>query len=75
MYAGERSGNAMDVAGFVQHLACQEPRDPDTWADDLLTHAQALDQGRPADDISILVAAILPRTNDDSRHLSVRMPL
>ncbi len=75
MHAGERSGQAMDIPGFVRNLAGQKQRDPDAWADDLLTHAMALDQGRPADDISILVAAILPRTDDDSRHLSVRMPL
>ncbi len=75
IHAGERSGHAMDVPSFVRDLAGQKQHNPDTWADELLTNAIALDQGRPSDDISILVAAILPRTSDDSRHLTVRMPL
>jgi len=74
-HAGERAGSPMDTTGFLQTLLAEGPIDPDAWADRLLAHAVALDQGRPADDISILVAAILQREGDDSRRLSVRMPL
>lgn len=75
IHAGERSGHTMDVPSSVRDLAGQRQRDPDSWADELLANAIALDQGRPSDDISILVAAILPRTDDDARRLTVRMPL
>jgi len=68
-------GTPMDTSSFLQALLAEGPVDPDDWADRLLAHAVALDQGRPADDISILVTAILQREGDDSRRLSVRMPL
>jgi len=40
----------------------------------LLTDAVDLEDGRPSDDISILVAAILPRQGEEVRRLTVRMP-
>jgi serine phosphatase RsbU (regulator of sigma subunit) len=74
-HAGERAGTPMDAMSFLQALLAEGPVNPDAWADRLLNHAVTLDKGRPADDISILVAAILQREGDDSRRLSVRMPL
>ncbi|MCJ7676575.1 MAG: serine/threonine-protein phosphatase [Anaerolineales bacterium] len=74
-HAGDRVGTPMDTLGVLQRMAAEGPVDPDAWADRLLAHAVALDQGRPADDISILVTAILQRQGDDARRLSVRMPL
>jgi serine phosphatase RsbU (regulator of sigma subunit) len=74
-HAGDRVGTPMDVIAFVQALCAEGAVDPEVWADRLLQHALTLDQGRPADDISILVTAILQRDGDDARRLSVRMPL
>lgn len=74
-HAGERAGTPLEVVAFVQALRAEGPLEPEAWADRLLQHAVALDQGRPADDISILVAAILQRQGDDARRLTVRMPL
>ncbi len=74
-HAGERAGTPMDVIAFLQALLAEGPVNPDAWADRILDHAVTLDQGRPADDISILVTAILQREGDDARRLSVRMPL
>jgi serine phosphatase RsbU (regulator of sigma subunit) len=74
-HAGERVGTPMDTLGVLQTFLAEGPVDPDAWADRLLAHAVSLDQGRPADDISIVVTAILQRQGDDSRRLSVRMPL
>ncbi len=74
-YAGERGGQTMDVRGLVESFLREGPPDPQAWADGLLNHAFALDQGRPGDDMSVLVAAILPRSGDDARRLTVRMPL
>jgi len=74
-HAGDRAGTPMDVLAEVRRLAEQGPVDPEDWADRLLRRAVELDQGRPADDISIMIMAILQRAGDDARRLSVRMPL
>ena len=74
-HAGDRVGTPMDVLEEVRRLAEQGPVDPEDWADRLLQRAVDLDQGRPADDISIVIMAILQRAGDDARRLSVRMPL
>jgi serine phosphatase RsbU (regulator of sigma subunit) len=75
VHAGSRTGRGLDVPAAVQELADREPWDPQAWADSLLAQAVALDDGRPADDISVLVGTILPRRPDDARRLLVRMPL
>jgi serine phosphatase RsbU (regulator of sigma subunit) len=73
--AGSRVGRGMDVAEAVMQLAKQEPWDPEKWADSLLAQAVELDDGRPSDDISLLVGAVLTRQPDDARRMFVRMPL
>lgn len=75
MHAGERVGQPMDVASHLHTLIAQSPSEPAQWADHLLADAIELDEGRPTDDISLVVAAILPRQPDDARRLVVRMPL
>jgi hypothetical protein len=74
-YAGDRRGERMDVVGCVENLLAEGAPNPERWANHLLKTAVKLDEGRPVDDISILVLAILPRNNDESRTLKVRMPL
>jgi len=73
LHAGERSGRPFDLMARLHELAAG-PLDPEAWADDLLARALDLDAGRPADDISILVAAILDHHEQDIRRLTVRMP-
>jgi len=74
MYAGERSGRPIDLPRRIQALAAEAAPDPARWADELLSEALALDDGRPGDDITVLVAAILDREGKDVRRLTVRMP-
>lgn len=74
IHAGDRKGQRMDIVQCVTDMLGEGPADPKRWADELLNHAVNLDQGRPSDDITILVVAILPRTGDDARQLIVRMP-
>lgn len=74
-HAGERIGQPMDVIGCVEHLLEDGPLHSDRWADLLLGSAVDLDQGRPSDDISVLVAAVMPRQGDEARRMSVRLPL
>ena len=75
IHAGERRGQRMDVVRSVQDLLEAGPPNPQAWATHLLNQAVELDEGRPGDDISVLVAAILPRNDDDVRFLYARMPL
>ncbi len=73
--AGQRYGEPMDVVGALQALLDQGA-DAQAIADGLLAQAVALDRGRPADDISVLVLQIVPRqSEDEARRLTVRLPL
>jgi serine phosphatase RsbU (regulator of sigma subunit) len=74
-HAGSRTGKHMDIPAFVSSLARDNQLNPHAWADDLLEHAVSLDDGRPSDDISVLIAAILPKKDDDVRRLTARMPI
>lgn len=73
--AGDRTGKRLDIISCLQELLQGGPVNPVQWADHLLSQAYQLDQGRPLDDISVVVGAILPRRGDQARRLSVRMPL
>ncbi len=73
--AGDRTGQRLDVMASVEELVRSGEPDPAAWADRLLGLALELDQGRPSDDISIVVAAICERTTDETRRLTVHMPL
>ncbi len=75
IHAGDRQGTRMDILHEVKVLAEGESRDPGEWADQLLNRALELDDGRPGDDISVLVAATLPNSPDKIRRLWTRMPL
>jgi serine phosphatase RsbU (regulator of sigma subunit) len=75
LQAGERSGAGFDVAGCVAEMLRLARPEPARWAEDLLGRAVELDEGRPADDITVLVAAFLDGRGDDVRRLSLRMAL
>jgi len=75
VHAGDRLGKTMDPVDFVRQRMAEGPIDPQAWADTLLEEALRLEAGRPTDDISVVVAAVLPRHGDDVRRLHVRMPL
>jgi serine phosphatase RsbU (regulator of sigma subunit) len=74
-HAGSRTGKHMDIPAFVSTLSHSGQPDPDKWADALLEHAVKLDDGRPTDDISVLIAAILRKRGDEVRRLTARMPI
>lgn len=74
-HAGDRRVTPMDVLGSIEELLRAGTPNPAKWADRLLEHALDLDEGRPTDDISILVAATLPSSGDDSRRLHIRVPI
>jgi serine phosphatase RsbU (regulator of sigma subunit) len=73
--AGDRDGTPLDVLRCVQDLIERGSQEPRAWADHLMSEALRLDQNRPTDDISILVATVTPDAEDDTRWLEVRLPL
>ena len=74
--AGELSGAAFDIAAWVARELQARPGPASDLADAILAQAIALDRGRPQDDMTVLVLALLPRVSDDGvRRLTVRFPL
>jgi serine phosphatase RsbU (regulator of sigma subunit) len=74
-YAGDRRGQRLSIVPLLKSLLTDGGVDPQRWANMLLQKAVELDEGRPNDDISVLVVAIQPKGEDEARHLYVRMPL
>jgi len=74
-HAGKRRGNPMDVSNAIQAMLEEQDPSPQELADALLTHAVNLDEGRPADDISVVALKVSIREEDDVRRMSVRLPL
>jgi serine phosphatase RsbU (regulator of sigma subunit) len=75
VHAGTRTGDSMDLIGCLQDLLEEEDPTPELIADDLLQQAVNLDQGRPVDDITIVVLRVTSATGDLVRRMSVRLPL
>jgi serine phosphatase RsbU (regulator of sigma subunit) len=76
--AGERVGQRLDVPTFVQEQlrSCVGETCARALADALLNRTVELDQGRPTDDISVVVVSVLARQQPDTvRRLSVRFPI
>ncbi len=74
--AGTRRGQPLNVAEEVERLYDEGLGAAQSWADKLLAAALERDDQRPADDISILVLAVLtPRSDDHVRRMLVRVPL
>jgi serine phosphatase RsbU (regulator of sigma subunit) len=85
--AGARSTPVYDIPAAVRELVAQDDAIALQWrrplqdsaqrlADGLLERALALDEGRPRDDISVLVLRITDRVvKDRVRHMTLRLPL
>jgi serine phosphatase RsbU (regulator of sigma subunit) len=74
-HAGERRGTPMDITEIIQSMLEDQDPSPQMLADALLAQAIWLDENRPADDISVLVLKVTPRTGDHARRMTVRLPL
>ncbi len=76
VHAGSRYGQKMDVEICLQALLDDEDPAPQHIADALLKHALQLDQGRPVDDITVVVLCVRTPDNEGGvRRMSVRLPL
>jgi serine phosphatase RsbU (regulator of sigma subunit) len=75
IHAGSRYGQSMDTVSSLEALLQEEDPSPQMIADDLLEHAMKLDQGRPVDDISVVVLRVTGGVGDAVRRLTVRLPI
>jgi len=73
--AGARSSYVFDVPAAVREIVTGGDTGPQRLADELLERALALDDGRPRDDISVLVLRVVDRVGDDVRRLALSLPL
>ena len=75
LHAGTRYGEEMDYITCLQAMVEDEYLKPEEIADALLAHALQLDEGRPVDDISVVVVQVSGYTGDNVRRMTVRLPL
>lgn len=75
VHAGSRTGESLDISEILAELLDEEEPTAQYLADVLLEQAVRLDQGRPVDDISVIVMRVLSRIGDDVRRMSVRLPV
>jgi serine phosphatase RsbU (regulator of sigma subunit) len=74
--AGARSSRVFDIPEAMGELIRQEAMTAGRIADSLLEQALTLEEGRPRDDISVLVLRITERPVENQvRHLALRVPL
>lgn len=75
-HAGNYSGdNCYNPYLAFKRLLTDGIYSPRRIADTLLQEAFELDNGRPKDDISVLVASVVPKQNDEVRRLDVHLPI
>ena len=74
-HAGKRVGRPMSVCTSLEAMLEEQDPTPQAIADSLLAQAIALDEGRPVDDISVVVLKVQERRGDDVRRMTVRVPI
>lgn len=75
VHAGDRTDQHMDVPGCLRFLLADPPVHSQAIADGLLACAVELDQGRPVDDISVVVLRVAEHNGDEVRRMQVNLPL
>lgn len=75
LHAGDRYGQHMDICTLLDALMDEQDPTAQEIADALLEQAIALDQGRPNDDMSVVVLRVLPFESDLIRRMTVRLPV
>jgi hypothetical protein len=65
----------MDVCETIRFMLDDPELTSPALADALLAHAVKLDDGRPGDDISVVVIRVTERQGDSVRRMQVRLPI
>jgi len=75
VHAGERRGQPMNTMEMLQSMLEDQDPSPQEIADTLLAHAVSLDDGRPADDVSVVVLKVSASNGDSVRRMTVCLPI
>jgi len=75
VHAGSHFGDSLDVAECLEAFLEDEEPSPQVIADSILAQALQLDQGRPVDDISVVILRVSSFQGDAVRRLTVRLPI
>jgi serine phosphatase RsbU (regulator of sigma subunit) len=75
VHAGDRRGMPMNAQSVLIELLKDETLSAQSTADSLLAAAIALDEGRPADDCSVVVVKVMALSGDNVRRMNVRLPI
>lgn len=75
VHAGSRIGEEIDILSYVGAMLDNEEPTSQLIADSLLSCAIQLDDGRPSDDISIVVLRVFPYNGSEIRRMSVWLPI
>jgi serine phosphatase RsbU (regulator of sigma subunit) len=75
VHAGSRYGQSLDLVSTFQCSLEEEDPKAQNIADLLLESALRLDQGRPIDDISVVVLRVNNHKGDEVRRMMVHLPL
>lgn len=73
--AGRQFGQEFDSCFLLDTLMGEDLPQAQEIADHLLAQAIRLDQGRPSDDMSVVVLQVLPEERDSVRRLWIRLPV
>ncbi len=73
--AGGRKGHSLDICTTLEALLEDQQPTPQYLADSLLNQAIKLDDGRPMDDISVVVLRVVQSDEDQVRRMLVRLPV
>jgi len=75
IHAGDRYGQHLDTCTLLQSLLEDQNPSSQDIADTMLNQAIQLDQGRPNDDMSVVVLRVLSYESDLIRRMMVRLPV
>jgi serine phosphatase RsbU (regulator of sigma subunit) len=73
--AGERTSRQMDFPAVLDNLLEEEAPSAQHIADTLLNQALWLDEGRPGDDMSVVVLRVSDKNHDEIRRMLVSLPV
>jgi len=75
IHAGSRTGSGIDLTTTLMGLTEDDQVTPQEISDALLAQAVRIDQGRPVDDISVVVVKISANQSDNVRRMNLRLPI
>jgi serine phosphatase RsbU (regulator of sigma subunit) len=73
--AGDRSGQLIDICTLLEALLEDQEPTPQLIADNVLNQAIRIDQGRPNDDMSVVVLHVSSDETDQIRRMTLRLPV